>query len=134
MAESLGFSVTPGAWEREHASRRALSDKAASSAILAQGSARWTAVDDADSYSVEDAAREVSGPPGLQIKIPTAHVYGSRDPRYFAGMQLSSLCDPQTRKAYNHGGGHEIPRGEAVSRTIADLVRWALAAGRSSSA
>lgn len=129
VAESLGFTVSREAWDRDAASRKALSDRDSASAILAQGANRWTDVDGAGGYSVEDASREVSGP--LQIRIPTVHIYGSKDPRYFAGVQLSSFCDPQTRKVYNHGGGHEIPRGEAVSRTIADLVRWALVAGKS---
>ncbi|KAL2008391.1 hypothetical protein VTN00DRAFT_8373 [Thermoascus crustaceus] len=129
VAESLGFTVSQEAWDRDAASRKALSDKASAPAILAQGSKRWTDVDGASGYSVEDASREVSGP--LQIKIPTVHIYGSKDPRYFAGVQLSSFCDPRTRKVYNHGGGHEIPRGDTVSRTIADLVRWALVAGKS---
>ncbi|KAL6230281.1 hypothetical protein BDW75DRAFT_223140, partial [Aspergillus navahoensis] len=56
----------------------------------------------------------------VKIKIPTVHIYGERDPRYIAGIQLSEVCEKRCRKAYNHGGGHEIPRFEAVSGAMAD--------------
>ncbi|KAL4817188.1 serine hydrolase-domain-containing protein [Aspergillus spinulosporus] len=64
----------------------------------------------------------------VKIKIPTVHIYGERDPRYIAGVQLSEVCEKRSRKEYNHGGGHEIPRFEAVSGAMADLVRWAVRA------
>jgi Na+-exporting ATPase len=64
----------------------------------------------------------------VKIKIPTAHIYGERDPRYIAGIQLSEVCEKRSRKEYNHGGGHEIPRFEAVSGAMADLIRWAVRA------
>ncbi|KAL4737697.1 serine hydrolase-domain-containing protein [Aspergillus similis] len=64
----------------------------------------------------------------VKIKIPTVHIYGERDPRYIAGVQLSEVCEKRSRKEYNHGGGHEIPRFEAVSGAMADLVRWAIRA------
>ncbi|KAL5047666.1 hypothetical protein BDW71DRAFT_206411 [Aspergillus fruticulosus] len=90
----------------------------------------------------DEIRREISGPfhplPSLgsnaslnrrvKIKIPTVHIYGERDPRYIAGIQLSEVCEKRSRKAYNHGGGHEIPRFEAVSGAMADLVRWAVRA------
>ncbi|KAL4903887.1 hypothetical protein BDW74DRAFT_179472 [Aspergillus multicolor] len=64
----------------------------------------------------------------VKVSIPTVHIYGERDPRYIAGIQLSEVCEKSTRKVYNHGGGHEIPRFEAVSGAMADLVRWAVRA------
>ncbi|KAL5336584.1 serine hydrolase-domain-containing protein [Aspergillus crustosus] len=65
-----------------------------------------------------------------KITIPTVHIYGERDPHYIAGIQLSEVCDTAggKRKVYNHGGGHEIPRFEAVGGAIAGLVRWAVRA------
>ncbi|KAL4753095.1 hypothetical protein BDW72DRAFT_191458 [Aspergillus terricola var. indicus] len=64
----------------------------------------------------------------VKIRIPTVHIYGERDPRYIVGVQLSEVCEKRNRKQYNHGGGHEIPRFEAVSGAMADLVRWAIRA------
>ncbi|KAL4951481.1 serine hydrolase-domain-containing protein [Aspergillus filifer] len=80
--------------------------------------------------SESDIRREMVGP--VKISIPTVHIYGERDPRYVAGIQLSELCDRAKRKVYNHGGGHEIPRFEAVSGALADLVRWAVRAAEES--
>ncbi|KAI9369884.1 hypothetical protein BJX61DRAFT_517787 [Aspergillus egyptiacus] len=119
-----------------------------STAILSRGSARWTprgldfsfactapdtglanvygtAIPSSFTIDKEDEIRrEMAGP--VQIGVPTVHIYGERDPRYIAGIQLSEICVKGKRKVYNHGGGHEIPRFEAVSRAIADLVRWAV--------
>ncbi|RDW74408.1 putative EF-hand calcium-binding domain protein [Aspergillus mulundensis] len=69
-----------------------------------------------------------NGNGNVKITIPTVHIYGERDPRYIAGIQLSEVCEKSSRKVYNHGGGHEIPRFEAVSGAMADLVRWAVRA------
>jgi len=119
--ESLGYSIAPNVWERDRSSRSALQHKAALSTILSQGSARWTEVD--TSITAEDLADEITGP--YLIKIPSVHIYGRKDPRYYAGMQLSNLFDKQTQRTYDHQGGHEIPRSEAVCRKIVDLVEWA---------
>lgn len=123
LEQELGFTVSREAWELDLASRKALQERASASAILAEGSQRWKDVKDQTKLSPDELARLVTGP--YQITIPTVHVYGSKDPRYFAGLQLANLCDPQVRRVYDHGGGHEIPRKEAVSSTIASLIRWA---------
>ncbi|KAK0629920.1 serine hydrolase FSH [Bombardia bombarda] len=57
----------------------------------------------------------------LHIKIPTVHIYGAKDPRWPASMQLAHFCD--SRKMYDHGGGHDIPRSTDVSNKIAALLR-----------
>lgn len=62
-----------------------------------------------------------SFPAYARITIPTVHVYGAKDPRWPAAMQLTEFC--QDRKEYDHGGGHEIPRSPEVSRHIASLVQ-----------
>ncbi|KAL1968425.1 hypothetical protein VTN77DRAFT_1954 [Rasamsonia byssochlamydoides] len=131
LEQELGFTVSPAAKELDQASRKALQERAATAAILAEGSQRWKDVKDLNltsltqsSISPDELARQVTGP--YQITIPTVHVYGSKDPRYFAGLQLANLCDPQVRRVYDHGGGHEIPRKEVVSSTIASLIRWAV--------
>lgn len=129
VAEKLGFHVPDEVWERDAKSRAALTAQAATEAILAQGNARWTGVQ-SEGKSEEELRKELTGP--YTIKVPTVHIYGEKDPRYVAGVHLSGLCDEGVRKTFNHKGGHEIPRTEAVSRTIADLVRWALTDGQKS--
>ncbi|KAH8821475.1 serine hydrolase FSH [Xylogone sp. PMI_703] len=67
-------------------------------------------------------------PQDLFVKIPTVHVYGRKDPRLPAGMQLAHFCDEgqfgSNRKVYDHGGGHDVPKTTAVGAYIASLVRW----------
>ncbi|KAK9417673.1 hypothetical protein SUNI508_01430 [Seiridium unicorne] len=68
-------------------------------------------------------------PPELKIRIPTAHVYGRKDPRLPASVQLAGLCDPYIRKVYDHGGGHELPRNREVSEELAHLLLWCIQRG-----
>jgi hypothetical protein len=56
----------------------------------------------------------------LRITIPTVHIYGAKDPRWPASVQLAYFCDK--KKLYDHRGGHDIPRTTEVSETIARLV------------
>ncbi|KAJ6087599.1 hypothetical protein N7467_006513 [Penicillium canescens] len=128
MLEELGFHVSAEARERDAASRTALASQAGSSAVLAQGSSRWTGLKSLDSGLSEDELRaEIRSP--FRINIPTAHIYGVKDPRYVAGVHLSGICDPEKRRTYDHGGGHEIPRTGAVSDKIAEMFQWAAAQG-----
>ncbi|KAJ4422938.1 hypothetical protein N0V82_002465 [Gnomoniopsis sp. IMI 355080] len=60
-------------------------------------------------------------PEDVRIKIPTAHIYGAKDPRWPAGIQLAYFCDD--RRMYDHMGGHDIPRTTDVSLKIAELVK-----------
>lgn len=123
LENHLGFTVAPELWELDKASRSALQSRAASAAILAEGSKRWrNDVLNMTNRSTEELAQMLKGP--YKIRIPTVHVVGSRDPRYFSGMQLANLCHPNVRKVFDHGGGHEIPRTEYTSSTIARLIRW----------
>lgn len=68
-------------------------------------------------------------PPELKIRIPTVHVYGRKDPRLPASVQLAGLCDPYIRTIFDHGGGHEIPRSTDVSDEMAKLIVWAAQRG-----
>lgn len=125
LAEDLGFRIPAEVWERERAAREALFAQADSSAILAKGSERWTGLGvGSGGVSEEEIRRDLQGP--YSIDIPTVHIYGNKDPRYTSGVMLSGLCDDDKRRVFDHEGGHEIPRSEAVSREIARLVRWAL--------
>ncbi|RHZ52968.1 hypothetical protein CDV55_101197 [Aspergillus turcosus] len=132
VLESVGFEVPDKVKERDRAGREALAAQADSASILARGSARWTgeaALAGSGKADVDEEVwmGEIRGP--FRLGIPTVHVYGNRDPRYVAGVQLSGICEPGMRRVFDHGGGHEIPRTERVSRTIADLVRWVLLEG-----
>lgn len=127
LAESLGFSFSEEVWERDRAGREALFAQADSEAILAKGADRWTGSAMHDGIDEEQVRRGLQGP--CSIGIPTVHVYGNKDPRYVAGVQLSGLCVEETRRVFDHGGGHEIPRTDVVSRSIAGLIKWALEQG-----
>ncbi|KAL4936974.1 serine hydrolase-domain-containing protein [Aspergillus oleicola] len=55
------------------------------------------------------------------IDIPTVHIYGGKDPRWPAGIQLAEFCESNKREEFDHGGGHDIPRTSEVSVRIAGL-------------
>lgn len=63
-------------------------------------------------------------PEGIKISIPTVHVYGIKDPRYPASVQLAHFSSAERRQVFDHGGGHEIPRTTVVSEKIASLIKW----------
>lgn len=65
-----------------------------------------------------------SFPANLKIKIPTVHIYGAKDPKYVASVQLVHSCE-KNRRTFDHGGGHDVPKGTGVSERIAELVEWA---------
>ncbi|KAI9925511.1 hypothetical protein ASPWEDRAFT_173185 [Aspergillus wentii DTO 134E9] len=121
--KSLGFEIPAETIERDVTSGKLLAKQADSSAILASGADRWAGASGVTGTE-EGWRSEIKGE--LKIEIPTVHVYGEKDPRYVAGVQLSGLCEESKRMTYNHGGGHEIPRKEEVSRTIAGLIVQAL--------
>ncbi|KAK1771337.1 family of serine hydrolases 1 [Phialemonium atrogriseum] len=60
-------------------------------------------------------------PEDVRIKIPTVHIYGAKDPRWPASLQLAFFC--KYRRMYDHGGGHDIPRSSEVSNAIAELIK-----------
>ncbi|KAJ5280552.1 hypothetical protein N7478_005924 [Penicillium angulare] len=124
VLEELGFNITSSMHHRDMASRRSLGNMASSNAILQSGGSRWQGDTTSQGLSEDQVRDEIKGP--LQIPIPTVHIYGTKDPRYSAGVQLSGVCNPENRRTFNHGGGHEIPRTSAVSNTIAELIEWAL--------
>jgi pimeloyl-ACP methyl ester carboxylesterase len=63
-------------------------------------------------------------PDSFRIDMPTVHIYGRKDPRCPAALQLALMSAADQRLVYDHGGGHEIPRTTPVSEAIADAVCW----------
>ena len=134
VLDDLGLPVSQTARDWDENSRQALFAQADSKAILASGKERWTGVTTgaAQSYDprTEIDKADVFGldflsfPAEYRIRIPTVHIYGARDPRYPASMQLAHFCEEDKRRTYDHGSGHEIPRNAEVSKTIAGLVEW----------
>ncbi|PWY91352.1 EF-hand calcium-binding domain protein [Aspergillus sclerotioniger CBS 115572] len=127
IMEKVGYEIAPEVWDKDILTRKALMAQADASAILSQGSSRWQG-GNVFSASVEDIRKEIT-PSEVQINIPTVHIYGEKDPRWSAGIQLSQACDPAKRKLYDHGGGHDIPRTREVTNNLEELVRWALREG-----
>ncbi|CRG86019.1 hypothetical protein PISL3812_03022 [Talaromyces islandicus] len=123
LDQKLGFTIPEQVWTLDQASRRALSQRADTAAILKHGSDRWqNDLHELTDLSAQELAEMLSGP--YRINIPTVHIVGAKDPRNFAGYQLHALSHPDARKMYEHPGGHDIPRDGTTSTTIANLVRW----------
>ncbi|KAA8644075.1 hypothetical protein EYZ11_012545 [Aspergillus tanneri] len=134
--EDMGLEVSPRAHEINrctgtllNGTARRLSELAANLHLIKRGVGLW----DANGYQlVHDPTRrpdrrDVFGldftgfPTHARIRIPTVHIYGSKDPRWPAAIQLTEFCED--RLEYDHGGGHDIPRSTEVSNKIADMIR-----------
>ena len=108
--------------------------KAADPSSIKPGVSLWDEVPAEDlehDPSEEPLSSDVYGldfssfPEDLKIKIPTVHVYGAKDPKYVASVQLVHLCEENRRRTFDHGGGHDVPKRTHVSERIAELVEWA---------
>ncbi|KAL8765565.1 MAG: hypothetical protein Q9209_007396 [Squamulea sp. 1 TL-2023] len=135
--EDLGIEVSQEARDVDTKSSKALATQASTEAILKSGLDRWENTHAATSGL--DATLDPSNvfgldfttmPSHLRIKIPTVHIYGNKDPRCPASLQLSHFSDPRLTKTYDHGGGHDVPRRSDVSERIAQLVEWSAVAAR----
>ncbi|KAL8855478.1 MAG: hypothetical protein Q9178_007889 [Gyalolechia marmorata] len=135
--EDLGIEVSQEARDVDTRSSRALAEQASTDAILKSGMDRWKNAHSAlSSPDVSFDPSDVFGldftkmPAHLRIKIPTVHIYGNKDPRCPASLQLSHFSDQRLTKIYDHGGGHDVPRTSDVSEKIARLVEWSAVAAR----
>lgn len=135
VLEDLGVEVGQEAHDWDHQTRIQLQKKNNALTVLSLGKDRWGSAMEGDltfDSSMQVDLQNVFGlnisllPANLRIRIPNVHIYGSRDPRFPASLQLAHLCDGEVRKVYDHGGGHDIPRSKEVSETIAGLVRWSV--------
>lgn len=52
-------------------------------------------------------AEDTQGP---VINVPTAHIFGKKDPDVSYSKAMTELCHPWGRVLLDHGAGHEIPR------------------------
>ncbi|KAL9012091.1 MAG: hypothetical protein Q9173_003120 [Seirophora scorigena] len=136
VLEDLGLDVSKEAWEVNDKGAKALAEQASAEAILTAGLDRWTSTEGLNAS--RDAALDPANvfgldftkmPKHLRIEVPSVHIYGNKDPRCTASLQLAQFSNPESRKTYDHGGGHDVPRSTIVSESIAQLVEWsALAA------
>lgn len=142
ILEDLGAKVSQEAHDWDEKTRVLLREKNTDAAsILSQGHDRWgsSAEDDtAEEAESNDPSATMNNPHNVfgldttqfsehsKIRIPTVHIYGAKDPRRSASLQLACLCRAEVRKIYDHGGGHDIPRRKEVSEAIAGLVRWSV--------
>ena len=140
MLDDLGLPISLRAWDiSDHTGRLLLSTaanlhaKAAEPSSIKPGVSLWDEVpaEDLDHDPSEaPPSSDVYGldcssfPEKLKIKIPTVHVYGAKDPKYVASVQLVQFCE-EKRRTFDHGGGHDVPRLTGVSERIAELVEWA---------
>jgi hypothetical protein len=58
----------------------------------------------------------------LRICIPTAHIYGSRDPYFRQSLALAKLCEARWASTYEHPEGHIVPREKGVNLKIERTV------------
>ncbi|KAL8726822.1 MAG: hypothetical protein Q9181_005913 [Wetmoreana brouardii] len=135
VLEDVGINVSQEAWDMNTKSSQALAEQASSDAILKSGLNRWINVNGTTTPSdMRPDLKNVFGlnfedmPKHLRIKIPTVHIYGNKDPRCPASLQLVQFSDPTLRKTYDHGGGHDVPRKTDVSESIARLIEWTVLA------
>ncbi|MCJ1384561.1 hypothetical protein MMC17_007678 [Xylographa soralifera] len=128
--DDMGLPVGQKARDLDEKSRQALFSQGSSAAILAQGHERWTGIESEEATEGEVLETDVYGldftqyPKEWRIRIPTVHVYGKKDPRCPASIQLAWFCEEGKRMEYDHGAGHEVPRKRDVSTIIAEAVEW----------
>lgn len=58
----------------------------------------------------------------LRIGIPTAHIYGSKDPYFRQSLALAKLCEGRWASTYEHPEGHIVPREKSVNLKIAAAI------------
>lgn len=134
MLEDLGLEVPQRAHElnaRTVVLMRSKSAQLYDLEALPKGQGLWDYTDDLEHDGEELPPMEdcfgldfTNFPPDVRVRIPTAHIYGAKDPRWPAGIQLAYFCDD--RRMFDHEGGHDIPRTTKVSLKIAEMVREVL--------
>ena len=142
VVSDLGLPVSAEAWEINNRTSRELSEKsgamganleAITNGSRPQSQGLWDNPDALGHGSFKGFPADRTNvfgldytkfPDEMRIGIPTAHVYGRKDPSYPSSMQLAHFCDEGKRNVLDHGGGHDIPRTMVVTERIVELVRW----------
>ena len=130
VIEDLGVHVSAEARDLDARTSKQLQQRASAVATAAPRTDYWISVD--ERLFDPSAPIDTSNVFGLdftkiqkpRISIPTVHIYGGKDPRFPASVQLAHFCEPSMKRTYDHGGGHDVPRTKEVSEAIAELVRW----------
>ncbi|KAH8585726.1 serine hydrolase FSH [Bisporella sp. PMI_857] len=131
VVEDLGLEVSREAHEMDLRTKHQLSERTHGITTVKPGSDRWQRFEEAaiNPYDImwlpNVFGLDVTQIPlDMTISIPTVHIFGSKDPRYPASLQLAHFCDPAVRRMYDHGGGHDIPRSKVASESLAELLTW----------
>ena len=61
-----------------------------------------------------------------RIDIPTAHIFGSKDPVYKGSLALYNLCNKAKASAFKHEAGHTIPWSPAATEGIVTAITAAI--------
>lgn len=130
VIEDLGVHVSTEARDLDARTGKQLQQRASAVGTATPGTDYWLEID--ERLFDPSAPIEPSNVFGLDftkikkplISIPTVHIYGGKDPRFPASVQLSHFCESSMKRTFDHGGGHDVPRTMKVSKTIAELVRW----------
>lgn len=59
---------------------------------------------------------------GRPITIPTAIIYGEKDPYRDRSQRIAKLCDPEKVFVLQHPGQHEVP-GLSVKESVPEIVK-----------
>ncbi|KAI1826071.1 serine hydrolase FSH [Xylaria intraflava] len=65
-------------------------------------------------------------PREFKIRIPTVHVWGTKDPCFPAYIHLVGLCDPYIRQVYQHHDAHEVPQKREDTDRLGPLFVWCM--------
>ncbi|KAJ5344309.1 uncharacterized protein N7506_002674 [Penicillium brevicompactum] len=60
------------------------------------------------------------------IDIPTAHIWGTRDPDQLNAQLASQACDEDTRSVFVHERGHEVPMSPENVISAAKVINRAI--------
>lgn len=63
-------------------------------------------------------------PGNISINVPTAHIWGSHDGiAPTGGHDMATMCSPEKCFTFIHGGGHEVPKKEALTGAVHTIRR-----------
>jgi hypothetical protein len=141
VLDDLGFPASQAAHAIEQRSRDQLQEKVSAITTIEAGVDRWDQPSsNGEKPNVSSSSFDPDNPTNLHDvfgldftnlpshllirDLPTVHIYGSKDPRYPASIQLTQFFDPKLRQVYDHKGGHDIPRTSQVSTRVAELMDW----------